>query len=66
MSTKNEQLQRERLLESIERECGNTFMQALHDDEVFEIALNPDGRLWTEKAGRGWEFTGTYILLNER
>lgn len=61
MSTKNEQLQRERLLESIERECGNTFMQALHDDEVFEIALNPDGRLWTEKAGRGWEFTGTYM-----
>lgn len=61
MSTKNEQLQKARLLESIERECGDTFMRALHDDDVFEIALNPDGKLWTEKAGKGWEFTGTYL-----
>lgn len=64
MTTKNEQLQRERLLESIERECGDTFMAALNDDDVFEIALNPDGKVWTEKAGKGWEFTGTYMDSN--
>lgn len=64
MSTKNEQLQRERLLESIERECGDTFMSALHDDDVFEIALNPDGKLWIEKAGTGWEWTGSYMDAN--
>lgn len=64
MITQNERLQRERLLESIERECGDTFMNALRDDDVFEIALNPDGKLWTEKAGRGWEFTGSYFDNN--
>jgi Flp pilus assembly CpaF family ATPase len=64
VATRNEQLQRERLLESIERECGETFMAALRDDDVFEIALNPDGRLWTEKAGRGWRFTGEYMDAN--
>ncbi len=64
MSTKNEQLQRERLLESIERECGDTFMAALRDDDVFELALNPDGKLWIEKAGSGWEWTGTYMDAN--
>ena len=64
MFTKNEQIQRARLLESIERECGDTFMSALRDDDVFELALNPDGKLWIEKAGKGWEFTGTYMDSN--
>ena len=61
MTTQNERLQRERLLESIERECGETFSQALRDDDVFEIALNPDGKLWTEKAGVGWELSLIHI-----
>jgi len=64
MTTQNERLQRQRLLESIERECGDTFMAALRHPDVFEIALNPDGKLWTEKAGVGWEFTGKYLDAN--
>ena len=58
IANRNEQAQQQRLLESIERECGDAFMSALRDDDVFELALNADGRLWVEKAGSGWEFTG--------
>jgi len=64
MHSANEALQRERLLESIRRECGDTFMDALANDSVFEIALNPDGRIWVEQAGIGWSDTGAKMPYN--
>lgn len=47
-----------RLREKLERECGPVIMAALRDPTVVEVMLNPDGRLWTDVAGKGMEFTG--------
>jgi len=49
---------RKRLEEKLTRECGSVFMQALRDPAVIEIMLNPDGKLWLDKAGEGMIFTG--------
>lgn len=38
-----------RLLSSLTHNFGTEIMQALHDPEVVEIMLNPDGRVWVEK-----------------
>jgi type IV secretion system protein VirB11 len=52
---------RQRLLEKLERECGTVLIQALRDPAVVEALLNPDGRLWTDVAGKGMAFTGQII-----
>lgn len=49
---------RQRLEEKLERECGPLMMQALRDPAVVEVMLNPDGKLWTDVAGKGMQFTG--------
>lgn len=49
----------QRLLEKIEREAGAEFIQAIRDPLVIEVMLNPDGRLWQDKAGEGMSEIGT-------
>ncbi len=49
---------RKRLEEKLTRECGSVFIPSLRDPAVIEIMLNPDGKLWRDKAGEGMIFTG--------
>ena len=57
---------RKRLEEKLTRECGSVFMQALRDPAVIEIMLNPDGKLWLDKAGEGMIFTGYEMPRSDR
>jgi type IV secretion system protein TrbB len=47
-----------RVLLKLERELGPQICEALKDETVFEIMLNPDGNLWIERMGRGMERVG--------
>lgn len=40
-------------VERLRRELGPVVMAALDDPRVVEIMLNPDGKLWVERAGEG-------------
>lgn len=48
----------DRLLESLEYNCGPLIMEPLRDDSVVEIMLNPDGHLWIERYGQEQECIG--------
>ena len=48
----------ERQRESLEYNCGPLIMDALRDEKVIEIMLNPDGRLWIERFGQEQECVG--------
>ncbi len=48
----------ERLLANLEYNCGELIMSALHDKDVIEIMLNPDGKLWIERYGKDQEYVG--------
>ncbi len=37
---------------------GQTIGQALQDPDTIEIMVNPDGKLWVDRAGRGRSFSG--------
>lgn len=43
--------QHDRLLTKLRRELGPQILEALADDSVIEVMLNPDGRLWVERFG---------------
>ena len=47
-----------RLLASLEHNCGPIIMDAVHDPDVLEIMLNPDGKIWTEKYGQDQQCVG--------
>lgn len=47
-----------RLLASLEHNCGPVIMDAVHDPDVLEIMLNPDGKIWTEKYGQDQQCVG--------
>lgn len=51
--------QRARLIVKLKRELGATILEALTDDAVIEVMLNPDGKLWIEKFGVGKYEAGT-------
>ncbi len=52
----------DRLLKNLEHNCGELIMNALHDKDVIEIMLNPDGKLWIEKYGQEQECIGEIPL----
>ncbi len=56
----------ERLLQSLEYNCGELIMSALLDKEVVEIMLNPDGKLWIEKYGQEQECIGEIGLAQAK
>ncbi|GHV49829.1 hypothetical protein FACS1894168_0120 [Deltaproteobacteria bacterium] len=47
-----------RLLDSLRHNCGPLIMNAIEDEEVVEIMLNPDGSLWIERYGQDHEHIG--------
>ncbi|MEJ2116619.1 MAG: P-type conjugative transfer ATPase TrbB [Alphaproteobacteria bacterium] len=50
--------QHRRASSKLERELGPVIRACLADPSVIEIMLNPDGRLWVERAGRDMEPIG--------
>ena len=40
---------------------GPTIAAALADPTVIEVMVNPDGKLWIERAGIGRKFTGEHV-----
>jgi len=54
----NHRDQQERLHEKLRRELGPDVLAALHDADVTEVMLNPDGSLWVDLGGMGMRDTG--------
>lgn len=57
---------RERLLKSLEHNCGQVIMDAVRDPAVIEIMLNPDGKIWTEKYGEDQKCVGELSQAQSR
>ncbi len=52
---------RERLLQSLQHALGEVILGAMRDKTVVEIMVNPDGKIWVDRIGRGREWTGKRI-----
>ena len=50
-----------RLVRKLQDALGETICSALEDPSVVEIMLNPDGRLFVERAGQGIEGVGALL-----
>jgi type IV secretion system protein TrbB len=50
-------LAQERYLDMLETACGQEIMNALRDDSVIEVMLNPDGHLFIERLAEGKKAT---------
>jgi type IV secretion system protein VirB11 len=57
---------RKRLLEKMRRELGSNILEFLNDDEVIEIMLNDDGRIWVVKFGAPDSIETDIILPDEQ
>ena len=57
--------QRQRWTEGLIRELGDTIVAALGDDDVVEILLNPDGRIWLDSRSEGMVDSGARLLPQE-
>ena len=53
---------KERRLEILEQSLGCHIMRYMHDDNVTEVLVNPDGKLWIDTFDHGFENTG--IVMN--
>ena len=53
---------KERRLEILEQSLGRHIMRYMHDDNVTEVLVNPDGKLWIDTFDHGFENTG--IVMN--
>ncbi|MCR4818855.1 MAG: P-type conjugative transfer ATPase TrbB [Fretibacterium sp.] len=45
-----------RNLNKLRREMGEKIRQAMDDTTVVEVMLNPDGKVWTDRLGKGMEY----------
>lgn len=59
MANENESLQRK--LAQLEYDMGPEFLSLMHDDKVFEVIANPDGKIWADTFDRGRVDTGIAI-----
>jgi type IV secretion system protein VirB11 len=57
---------RKRLLEKMRRELGPNILEFLNDDEVIEIMLNDDGRVWVIKFGASDSIETGVIMPDEQ
>ena len=55
-------LTKQRQLDLIETALGETILNYLSNDDVIEIMLNPDKKLWIDTLTEGRKYTGTDIL----
>lgn len=51
-----------RLLAMLENNLGEDIMRYMHDDNIFEVIVNPDGKLWVDTFSDGFLDTG--IVMN--
>lgn len=56
---------REAVISSALRTVTRTIAAYLDDSSVLEILLNPDGRVWVDRAGEGMSLTGTTMAAAE-
>ena len=55
-----------RLADSLAFNCGPIIMDAVHDPDVLEIMLNPDGKIWIEKYGKDQECVGELPIAQSK
>jgi len=58
---KREKVREQRVYEMLLSSMGPLIERLLQDDDVCDITLNPDGRLWVDRLGSGREFTGEKV-----
>jgi type IV secretion system protein VirB11 len=51
--------------EKLRGELGSAICEALDDEEVIEIMVNPDGRIWVDRLSEGMGYTG-HKIRNDR
>lgn len=62
MNTTLQNVVTERRWGALEENLGPDVMRYMHDDEVFEVMVNPDGRLWLDTFHDGFVDTGIILL----
>ena len=55
----------ERLITMLTTAVGPQVGELLRDDQVVEVMLNPDGKLWVDRLGHGREFTGLTVACHD-
>ena len=55
----------ERLITMLTTAVGPQMGELLRDDQVVEVMLNPDGKLWVDRLGQGREFTGLTVACHD-
>lgn len=51
----------ERHLQMLEHNMGRSIMHYMHDDNVTEVIVNPDGKLWIDTFDKGFQDTGVVM-----
>ena len=51
-----------RLWDMLQNNMGDDILQCMHDDNVFEVIVNPDGKLWVDTFDRGFVDTGVKLM----
>lgn len=64
MAAVNDAERLSRLHDSIKNACGPKILNAVYNENVIEIMLNPDGTIWIEEYGKDQECIG-YLHDNE-
>ena len=50
----SDEIVRERRLQILEMSLGRDVMRYMHDDNVTEVIVNPDGKLWIDTFDKGF------------
>ena len=61
----SDEIVRERRLQILEMSLGRDVMRYMHDDNVTEVIVNPDGKLWIDTFDKGFQNTGITIDEDE-
>ena len=61
----SDEIVRERRLQILEMSLGRDVMRYMHDDNVTEVIVNPDGKLWIDTFDKGFQHTGITIDEDE-
>ena len=65
MSKSQNPITDERTLRMLRTAFGKTITDALDDDKVIEIMVNPDGKIWLDKIGTGMFYTKFKLMPEE-
>ncbi|ERL03189.1 P-type conjugative transfer ATPase TrbB [Mitsuokella sp. oral taxon 131] len=56
---------KERRIKILEKSMGPDIMHYMHDDNVTEVIVNPDGKLWVDTFDKGFQYTGVIMDSEE-